>query len=159
MKLRIMSICWRQSHHMGICAIHNYNFNKIEWNSGHMLKWLCTNNGICYMMKWKISAHNKRSYHICSGGAFFVYILRKYIQIFVFSLHCTAAHALDMIFLHASGLALHLRTTPNNSAGIMASLMVNAEEGDLLLCDDDFPDNFVHMAHPDDGKITQEPVC
>ena len=40
----------------------------------------------------------------------------------------------------------------------MASLMVDAEEGDLLLCDDDFPDNFVHMAHPDDGKITQEPI-
>ena len=73
MKLRIMSICWRQSHQMGICAIHNYNFNKIEWNSGHMLKWLCTNNGIFYMMKWNISAYNKRSYHTCSRGAFFVY--------------------------------------------------------------------------------------
>ena len=27
---------------MGICAIHNSNFNKIEWNSAHMLKWLST---------------------------------------------------------------------------------------------------------------------
>ena len=44
---------------MGICAIHNYNFNKIEWNSGHMLKWLCTNDGRCYMMKCNICAYNK----------------------------------------------------------------------------------------------------
>ena len=30
---------------MGVCSIHNYNFNKIKWNSGHMLKWLCMNDG------------------------------------------------------------------------------------------------------------------
>jgi hypothetical protein len=40
----------------------------------------------------------------------------------------------------------------------MASLMLEADEGDLLLCDEDFPDNFIHMMHPDDGKITKEPI-
>lgn len=37
--------------------------------------------------------------------------------------------------------------------------MVTADdERDLLLCDDDFPDNFVNMHHPQDGKITQVPI-
>ena len=36
--------------------------------------------------------------------------------------------------------------------------MVDADEGDLHLCDDDFPGNFVHMTHPDDGKSTIEPI-
>lgn len=40
----------------------------------------------------------------------------------------------------------------------MAFLMVDADEGDLLLSDDDFPENFIHMVHPDDGKITQQPI-
>ena len=42
---------------MGICVIHNCNFNKIEWNSGHMLKWLCMNDGRCYMTKCTTSDH------------------------------------------------------------------------------------------------------
>lgn len=40
----------------------------------------------------------------------------------------------------------------------MAFLMVDADDGDMMLCDEDFPDNFVHMMHPDDGKITTEPI-
>ena len=74
MKLRIISICWRWSCHMGICVIHNYNFSKIKWNSGHMIKWLCMNNRRCYMMKWNISTYNKQSYHIWSRGFYIDYI-------------------------------------------------------------------------------------
>ena len=59
---------------MGIDVIHNYNFNKIQLNSGHMLKWLCMNDGRCYMMKWSISTYNKQSYYIWSRGIYIDYI-------------------------------------------------------------------------------------
>ena len=59
MKQRIVSICWRLSCHIRICDIHNNNFNKIEWNSGYMLKWLSMNDGRCYVTKWNISTYNR----------------------------------------------------------------------------------------------------
>ena len=42
---------------MDICVIHNYNFNKIKWNSVHMLKWLCMNDGRCCMTKLVAHKH------------------------------------------------------------------------------------------------------
>ena len=50
---------------MGVCSIHNYNFNKIKWNSGHMLKWLCMNDEACQEFRGQVvpqieAVHNLR---------------------------------------------------------------------------------------------------
>lgn len=43
----------------------------------------------------------------------------------------------------------------------MSVLMIedtDASQGDLLLCEADFPPNYVNMKHPEDGKVTETPI-
>jgi hypothetical protein len=52
-------------------------------------------------------------------------------------------------------------STPKETMSVSSALMVeqdDAADADLLLQEFDFPENYVNMAHPDDGNITSTPI-